>query len=210
MQGIFYLIVHEKFRSRPTALLPHVALDVAYKWWWTSTDRPASESRNRLPFLGEKEFQYSDTGRSATATGCGGRGSLLPTSQTLRIYIITVCTVLCRGICTGLLFWRCYDTCGGYLVKGKHTRGGWREGLCPVNFDHSFDQLPERGRYATLQSVALSIRETLRELMNVDNTITSWLLLYVHFHTMGFHMTSEPFCQYSSFHLSILNTHHLT
>ena len=36
----------------------------------------------------------NDTGSSGAATGCGGRGSLLPTSLTLRIYIITVCTVL--------------------------------------------------------------------------------------------------------------------
>ena len=41
--------------------------------------------------------------------------------------------------------------CGGYLVKGKHTIGGWGLVSCKLSFDHSFDQLPQRGRrrYAT-------------------------------------------------------------
>ena len=38
--------------------------------------------------------------------------------------------------------------------------------LCPVT-TINFDQIPERGRYATLHPVALSGRETLGELMNV-------------------------------------------
>ena len=51
--------------------------------------------------------------------------------------------------------------------------------LCPI----TADQIPWRGRYATLQPVVLSVRETLGELMTVTMPYcTSCLLLYVHFH----------------------------
>ena len=42
--------------------------------------------------------------------------------------------------------------------------------LCPVTTVINFDHLPWRGRYATLQPVALCVRETLGELMTVHVT----------------------------------------
>ena len=92
------------------------------------------------------------------------------------------------------------------MAIGKHTRGG--RGFMAVTAVN-FDQLSWRGRYATLQPVAPSIRETHSELMNVTMPCCVADYYYTYISTLGFHETTEPFCQHSSFHLSILNTHHL-